>query len=310
MGISGLWTQRAARDYTGATRWGNGYDPVHAVHDNGRGRVIGTKENLYPLGEPSDVVAEGLTSREIDWVCEDYVDGGPIPGEVFRYQDDRPRWDKTTFQFRGETNSAAMGEQPAWGPYFDDDPTDIWPRSGPTGGMQRWLDVSHGENTERQRAIAVPTAGVSGGWLGKVRAALARSEAQDPAQEGFVPTLNTSPVQGQGVKELSNERAVARGTDGPRSSIQSRTAGMVQKVYGQSFGMGGGPGTPDMAPFQQTAGLKRPWVSRTPTLPPEEPHFMNTMEGRVPFSRTVAADPYQGDPEAGPSEALADDWGF
>jgi hypothetical protein len=310
MGISGLWTQRASHDYTGATRWGNGYDPVHAIADNGRGRVIGTRENLRPLGEPSDAVAEGLTSREIDWVCEDFVDSVP-EGETFRYLDERPRWDKTTPVFRDATNSESMGEQPAWGVYYDTDPTDGWPRPGPTGGSQRWLDISHGEATERQHAIAVPTGPVSGGWLSKVRGQPALAEAQDPAQEGFVWSINAALVQGPGLKESANERAVQRGTDAPRSAIQSRTAGMTQKVYAQSFGMGGGSGTPDMAPFQQTAGLKRPWLTRVATVPPDEAHFMNTMEGRLPFQRTVAADPYQGDAEAGPSDVpVSDDWGF
>ena len=44
-------------------------------------------------------------------------------------------------------------------------------------------------------------------------------------------------------------------------------------------------------------GLKRPFVMRSPGLPPMEDHFMNTMEGRTPLQRTVPPDPYQGDPE-------------
>src|SRR5436190_3867613 len=132
MGISGTWAQRARRDYTGATRWGDGYNPIHEVRDRGRGRVIGTKENLYPLGEPSDAVTPELTGREIDWVCEDYTDA-VMPGEHFRYQDEHPRWDTTTPQFRDSTNSPAMGEQPPWGVTYNDDPYGVWPLPGPTG---------------------------------------------------------------------------------------------------------------------------------------------------------------------------------
>jgi hypothetical protein len=251
---------------------------------------------------------DGSTAREIDWVCEDYV-GVPIEGEVFRYQDERPDWGKVTPQFRDESNSPAMGEQPAWGVYYDSDPTDIWPLPGPTGGTQQWLDVSHGENVERQHAIAVPTRGVSGGWLGKVRGAAALPEAQDPSQEGFVWSINSAAVQGPGLKELVNDRAVQRGTDTPRSGIQSRVAGMATKVYALSYGMGGGPGTPDMQPFQQTAGLKRPWLTRTASLPRAEQHFMNTMEGRSAIARQMSPDPYQGDPEVGPTDT-AQDWGY
>ncbi len=309
MGVSGTWQQRAAHDYTGATRWGDGYNPIHGVRDNGRGRVVGAHQTLLPLGEPSDSVAEGLTGREIDWVCEDYVDG-TMPGEHFRYQDDLPRWNETTPQFRDVTTSPAMGEQPSWGVYNDSDPSDIWPLPGPTGGTQRWLDNSHGEDVEQQHAVAVPTPFVTGGWLSKQRGADAHTEAaQEPGQDRYQLAINTSPVQGQGVQSLDNQRAVQRGTDTPRTSILSRTAGMAEKAYARSFGMGGGPGTPDMQPFQQSAGLKRPWLTRVAALPPAEEHFMNTMEARVPIQRYTTPDPYQGDPEVGPGDAGVD-WGY
>src|SRR6266487_2982335 len=264
MGVSGTWQQRAAHDYTGATRWGDGYNPIHGVRDNGRGRVVGAHQTLLPLGEPSDSVAEGLTGREIDWVCEDYVDG-TMPGEHFRYQDDLPRWHETTPQFRDVTTS---------------------------------------------HAVAVPTPFVTGGWLSKQRGADAHTEAaQEPGQDRYQLAINTSPVQGQGVQSLDNQRAVQRGTDTPRTSILSRTAGMAEKAYARSFGMGGGPGTPDMQPFQQSAGLKRPWLTRVAALPPAEEHFMNTMEARVPIQRYTTPDPYQGDPEVGPGDAGVD-WGY
>jgi hypothetical protein len=312
MAVSGTWQQRARHDYTGATRWGDGYNPIHAVRDNGRGRVVGARETLLPLGEPSDAVNDQLTGREIDWVCEDYVEGG-IPGEHFSYQDDYPRWDQVTPEFRDRSTSPAMGEQPSWGVYHDSDPSDIWPLPGPTGGMQSWLDNSHGEVEEQRRAIAVPTPFVSGGWLAKQRGAVAVPEStQEPAQDRFWWTINTGGVQGPGVRSLDNDRAVARGTDAPRTSILSRTAGMMEKAYGRSFGMGGGPGTPDMQPFQQSAGLKRPFLTRTAGLPPEEDHFFNTMEGRVPIQRYTTPDPYQGDPEVGADDAPAatGEWGY
>lgn len=312
MGVSGLWTQRAAHDYTGATRWGNGYDPIHGVRDNGRGRVVGAKETLLPLGEPSDVVSPGLTARDIDFVCEDYVESA-APGEVFRYQEDLPRWDTTTPAFRDATNSPAMGEQPSWGVYYDDDSTGEFPRPGPTGGTQHSLDISHGEDIEQQHAIAVPTAPVAGGWLNKARGQLALPESQEAGQgaDQFVWTINNATVQGPGLKELVNDRAVQRGTDQARSPVTSRTAGMRYREYARSFEMGGGAGAPDMYPYQLTAGLKRPWMYRVASVPPAEEHFMNTMEGRIPYQRATSADPYQGDPEVGGVElATSGDWGY
>ena len=309
MGVSGTWLQRASHDYTGATKWGDGYNPIHGVRDNGRGRVIGTRENLLPLGEPSDVVNESITSRDIDFIVEDYVEY-TMPGEYYRYQEDFPRWNQTTPQFRDATNNTAMGEQPPWGVYFDTNPIDGFPLAGPTGGMQRWLDVNHGEVEEQNTPIAVPTAPVTGGWKSKQRGANAVAESQEVKQEGFQWTLNNASVQGQGLLSLSNERAVARGTDTPRSSIVSRTAGMAEKDYAKSFGMGGGAGTPDMYPFQQTAGLKRPWLTRVTATPPAEDHFMNTMEGRSPLFRVMPQDPYQGDYEAGDGDTGSGEWGY
>lgn len=310
MGISGTWVQRAAHDYTGATKWGNGVNPIHGVRDNGRGRVIGVRENLLPLGEPSDVVQEALTARDIDYVCEDYADV-PYPGEVFRYQEEMPRFDTSTPQFRDAVNSPAMGEHVPWGVYFDSDPTGLHPLPGPTGGMLTALDVDHGEIVEQQRAIAVPTSPVSGGWLSKVRAKVAQPESQEATQEGFVWTLNNASVQGPGLRELANDRAVLRGTDAPRSGILSRTAGMVEKTYAKSFGMGGGAGTPDMQPFQQTAGLKRPFLTRKAATPPMELHTWGGIESRSPLTRTTPADPYQGDPEvAGGAVVDTADWGY
>jgi hypothetical protein len=310
VGITGSWTQAARRDYTGAAKWGDGYHPIHGVRDPGRGRVVGTKTNLYPLGEPSDAVAAELTGREIDWIVEDYVIDA-LPAEHYRYQDEQPRWDSTTPSFRDATvGNPAMGEWTSWGVYNNDDPSDIWPRPGPTGGMT--LDTPHGEQVEQQRAIAVPTMPVTGGWLGKVRGAQALPESQEAGQPGLVWTINNATVQGPGLKELVNDRALARGTDTPRTSVLSRVAGMVEKRYGLSFGMGGGPGTPDMQPFQQSPGLKRPFFTRRPGLPPDEPHMFASMESRMPLQRATPADPWQGEPEVGPGTdaPVYGDWGY
>jgi len=316
MAISGTWAERYAnaQSYTGATRWGTGVNPVHALRDN-PGRVTGVKENLYPLGDASDAVADTILNAD-DFTGTDWDGEEPYPDEVFRYQDTRPRWDEVTPQFRGESNSAAMGEQPAWGVYYDDDVTGEFPQPGPTGGTQEWTDISHGEDTERQHAIAVPTRGLQGGWRNKARssAALAAQNTTqavgDPAAQWAV---NTGQVQGQGLQSLDNSRALARGTDSPRSPIRSRTAAMRAYSPATSSGMGGGPGTPDMYPFQLTAGLKRPFTARSPGLPPEEEHYWNEMEGRYPLQRTVPPDPYQGDPEVtgdtGGAAAIADEGG-
>lgn len=316
MAISGSWAARSAgaQAYSGALRWGTGVNPVHALRDN-PGRVTGPKTTLYPLGDasdaPPDTILAGDYFVDADWDHQD-----PYPGEDFRYQDTEPRWGDATETFRGDTDSEVMGEWISWGVYNDPNPVDGFPLAGPTGGMDTALDVSHGEDQERQHAIAAPTRGVSGGWLNKARGAVPQNEAQTVGDPTAAWAVNTGQVQGPGLQTLDNTDvtgAAARGTDAAREQIRSRTAGMVVRQFPRSFQMGGGPGVADMFPRQQTPGLKRPFVPRHPGLPPDEQHFMNTMEGRQPIQRTVPPDPYQGDPEtagATPGTAGIYDYGI
>lgn len=300
MAISGSWAERYAnaQSYTGALRWGTGVNPIHSVRDN-PGRVTGIKENLYPLGDASDAPPDVLIDGEF-YVGSEYDGEQPYPDEDFRYQDDEPRWGTPTQDFRGATlGNPVMGEWDEWGGPTITDDTRV-----EVGGMD------HGEAEERQHAIAVPTGGVSGGWVNKARGAIAMAEYQDPGDPGYQLAITTSGVQGEGVKSLVNDRAVGRGTDSARTPIQSRTAGMVMRSFAKSFGMGGGSGTADMQPYQQTAGLKRPFVSRHPGLPPMEDHYWNEMEQRTPIQRTPPPDPYQGAQEAADDNGdIADEGG-
>jgi len=309
MGITGSWVAASApRSYAAATKQGTGYNPIHEIRDGGRGR----DKDATPPSEVIVSVNPNITSPDIDWLCDDYEDE-TFPGESFRYQESRPRWhDSSTPDFRDDVNSEQMGEQQSWGPHFDSGP-EGFPLGGPTGGSSAWLDVNRGEAAERQHAIAVPTRGVSGGWLNKNRDGLAVSEAQDPGpwQDGYVSAQTTSWAQGQGVRELDNERARERGTDAPRSAILSRTAGMMARVWPSSFGNGGGPGVPDMAPFQQSSDYRRAWRYRRAAPPPPEAHMFNTAEGRIPLTRAIPSDPYQGDTEAGDGSDYTDSgWGY
>lgn len=308
MGITGSWVAAsAARPYASATKQGTGYNPIHEIRDGGRGR----DKDTTPPGDVIVSVNPNITSPDIDWLCDEFQDDA-YPGEAFRYEDSRPRWDETPPDYRDMTNSEEMGETQSWGPHFDSGP-DGFPLPGPTGGTAAWLDVDRGETLENRRAIAVPTPGVSGGWLNKNRNGLAVSEAQDPGDwhDGYRPALDTSWAQGQGVREMSNDRAVARGTDAPRSAIQSRTAGMIARVWPNSFGNGGGSGTADMFPYQQSSDYRRAWRYRRSAPPPPEAHMFNTAEGRIPMSRSIPSDPYQGGAEAGDGSDYADSgWGY
>ena len=90
MAIAGSWNERYAdaQAYTGATRWGTGYNPIHELRDN-PGRVTGIRGNLYPLGTPSDAPPETILNAD-DFVGADWDGEDPYPDEVFRYQDTEP----------------------------------------------------------------------------------------------------------------------------------------------------------------------------------------------------------------------------
>jgi hypothetical protein len=308
MGISGTWAQRATGSYAGASKLGTGVNPIHGIRDSGDSRQTGTVLNLYPQGEPSGAVSEALAD-DIDWVGGAELVADTIPGEYFRYEEERPRWSARPEDYRGATNSPAMGEQPPWGiTYPGRDSAPAHPLAGPTGGSGAYIDQSHGSDIERQTAIAVFGPGVRGGWMAKQHGQVLAAEAQDPADDGYVPAINTSWRQGMGVRSLDNDRAVARGTDRPRASIRSRSVGQYVKRYAMSFGMGGGPTTPDMAPINQTVGLRRPFLLRQAATARPENHAYNSMEGRVPIARTMPADPYPGDPEQGWDVPDGGDW--
>lgn len=275
MAITGSWKTRASvsNEYTGALKWGTGINPIHAQRDP-QHHPTATRE---PLGstQPSGPVPEEIEGP-VQWgYC--YEDSQYYIGEDYRYlEEDHPNWGENEY---GRADRASVNPDfPSWGDY------------GGTPGGEHTRSVSHGSEVENARAIAVPTRGSTGGWLNKARQEMNAAHVSDERQY----VVATSLVQGPGMQMSDNSRAQARGTDAARSGIRSRTAGMKEKDYAKSRGMGGGEGTPDMYPYQQSE-LKRPFFYRSAGVPPGEPHARNGMEGRTPLQRTVPADPYPGE---------------
>lgn len=296
MAITGAWKARQVvpEEYAGALQWGSGVNPVHAVRSGppgAQGRII----SVAGMGaEPSP--EEILGPTQWGYCAEDEQF---YAGEDYRYlRDDHPNWGENGAgrpDRSGEIQEYGLAPQPegwpSWGPHFDDNPVDGFPVGGPTGGgvLREYTD---GLDIERRHAIAVPTGGVSGGWLNKQRGAQLEARTSDPAQY----EVNTSMRQVHQSSE--NTRAVVRHTDETRTAIRARTAGMKTKTYGKSFEMGGGPGTPQMFPYQQDV-LFRPFFYRSAGVPPMEQHTWNEMEGRTPIQRSVPDDPYMGEQAGG-----------
>lgn len=289
MAITGKWkNQRVqAEGYSGAMRWGTGINPIHAQRDPVH-HPLTSRIPLRPPVQDNYVPEEIIGPSQWGYHAEDmYI------GEDYEYlREDHPNWgdsiqgrpDRTGAIFEAGLMPQSEG-WPSWGPHGNNDGDFPLP-SGPGGGVVR----SHSSqlDLERQRAIAVPTPGVSGGWKNK----LAGDElgSQTSSQKQY--EIRTSMAQRH--NKMLNERASRRGTDEPRSSIASRIVGPKIREFGKSLAMGGGPGTPDMRPRSQEI-MYRPFYFRSAGVPPTEQHFMNTMEQRTPYQRQVPPDPYQGD---------------
>lgn len=288
MAIAGSWLSGAVTpsQYAGATRWGTGINPIHAIRDQGPGRG-GTREPLGSTG-PSDAVDTSLTDPAL--YGYEGEDTQFYAGEDYRYlADDHPNWDQGTVG-RADRNGVIMIEGvqpdptgfPSWGPHWDDNPVDGFPVAGPPGGAEL-RSQAEGTDLENLRAIAVPTQGYTGGWLNKAHGEVSSQVDSDPAQL----LITTSEVQLHQVRV--NSSAVARGTDDPRASIATRLTGQKVRSFAKSSGMGGGPGTPDMAPVTQNLPY-RPWFFRSAAVPPKPDTYYGTMTGFAPIERIPPVD--------------------
>jgi hypothetical protein len=298
MGVTGTWQQRSAQPYARGV-WGLGYNPVHEIRDSGRGRAVQSKLNLLPLGEPAAPISETLTSRDLDWLSEDYV-VDPAQSEDLGYLDQRPDWGSDPSVYRTDLQMAGG----VWLPPDADD----YPLRGTA-----ILGQGRGETGEARTATNTVIGPVSGSWLGKIRGEVLLTEAAQVAgQPGYQPTINNGEVQGPGRQSYTNDRATGRGTDAARTPIVSPLVGQSLQAWPVSLANGGGPTVPDLRPYQQTAGFQRPWFPRAAATPPAEAHTFGELEGRFPIQRTLPPDPWTGDPE---SQSFAPDevdggWGY
>jgi hypothetical protein len=285
MAVAGSW--RAANltplEYDGATKWGTGVNPIHAIPESfQRG---GTKLPLGSTG-PGDVSPE-IILGPVQWGYQ-AEDAQFYQGEDYRYIEvDTPNWTENTTG-RGDRGGPGLygqevADYPAWGVYNDDDTTGEFPVGGPTGGAALRAE-SHESDIERHRLIAVPTPGVSGGWLNKIHGNVNTPRTSDPSQYEIATGLK------QTSSHLENTRAVARGTDQGRAPIGNRLTGVKVKSYAKDINMGGGPGTPDMLPQQQDEIPKRPFFFRQGAMPPPEEHTWGEITYWTPIQRTVPDD--------------------
>jgi hypothetical protein len=289
VGIAGTWKAGAVTpsEYTGATRWGTGINPIHAVRD-GTGRPTAIKEPLVAGDPQTDMVPEDVIGPAMWGYSAE--DAALYAGEDYRYLiEDHPNWGDNEAG-RADRDGDIMTEGiypepegwPPWGPAERDNPASDFPLSGPPGGA----DVraySDGSEVENNRAINVPTPGWRGGWRNKAHGLVEEAEGSNQSQYEITTSMT------QLHQTRVNTAATARGTDDPRAPIETRLTGMKIKDYAKSAGMGGGPATPDMKPVTQNLPY-RPWFYRTAAVPPPPDTTYGTMTQFDPIERTVPVD--------------------
>ena len=288
MAYSGAW--RAANvtplEYDGASRWGTGVNPVHAIPEGiPRGGI------KLPLGStgPGEIAPEAILGP-VAWGYQ-AEDAQYYAGEDYRYlRDDHPNWDEPTVgrpDRDGQIMDTGAYPQPegwpSWGPSNLDGTSDDFPLTGPPGGagVRSFSDEAE---VERGHLIAVPTPGYTGGWVSKLHGPVNTARTSDPAQYEIATGLRQTSSQ------LDNTRAVARATDAPREPVANRLTGVKVRDWPKSLGMGGGPGTPDLFPQQQDGIPKRPFFYRAGAMPPAEAHTWNEITYFEPVARTVPDD--------------------
>jgi hypothetical protein len=265
--IAGSWSasNAGANTYTGATRWGTGYNPVHEQSWEGpplrtAGRLDGPNQPTPQLGTVPESYEDpdlyGYTMEDI--TAPSYAETTPPYGT-----------DVTVLREHA-------GNLPDWG-VIPTDPERTQFQQDPELSSPFW------NGTALQ---SFPTETVSEGWLNKTSGAVENAHTSDPSQyERQTSMQQVNPAPGR-----NNDLAVQRGTDSPRFNIMTRLTGKKIKPWST------GERLQDMFPFQQDT-LLRPFWYRTAGTDNPDKLAPNEMYVSDPIQREVPPDPYLGPDE-------------
>lgn len=191
------WREQLAQSYTGPTKWGTGINRVHALADDGTGRVIAPDEAPYGLPASSPLLgsAYGYTSEDL-----------AATGDM-GFTAEHPGW--------GQSAKRGQSDLPSWGH-----------RKGPPSGTGLRA-LKRGMSEKETEAQVLPSESVSEGWTNKTHGSVLNSVVSDPSQY----ERQTSMQQRDAVRV--NSAATIRGTDVAREDIGSRIVGMKVKNYSE-----------------------------------------------------------------------------
>jgi hypothetical protein len=289
--VKGLWAMRNTVIGPATNVWGTGINPVHYIYGEGppirQGGRTGATSGIAP-GVPGQTLAPITPAAEGG---EQYYGGPPDYGYT---AEDLAGLDMfANPQMAVEGIPFIQDGWPAWYPSVADaggrataDEREVYPVGSPGLSASTVRGVRHGPRDEDSEVSnETPMTDVAVGWTNKNRGSLADSKPSDVAQY----ERQTSMQQRYAVR--NNALSVMRGTDEPRTEIQSRTAGQKLKTYS-----GQEPGSPrayDMFPFQADQ-VNRPFRYRVASTGYQEWLEANETYEIEPIRRTPPADPSMG----------------
>lgn len=264
---TGTWRNTHAVPYVGATNWGTGINPVHAIRDGYPLRHERTKLNY----ETPDLGAGDSTDPMVDDVYWPELESDVDPRETSHSPANDLRDHPNLDEVRG--NNPVW---PSWGGSRKTRPAGNFIRSLLHGAFQQY------------HVNQIPNETVSEGWLNKPKGEPADALPSDDKQL----IIQTSMVQRNKVRAGSQRTGSQSDFDAP---IGSRIVGQKVKQYSDSHDRQW-----DMFPFQQD-DIIRPFLSREAGVGYREWHAPNEYWSSDPIQRSPAPDPYQG--QVSPSES-------
>lgn len=277
--------------YSNATKWGTGINSVHAINDNPPRNSGNIKAKLSPA-EKAMLNSPGLIEYAAPWGYnqEDLsINGLGYFQEGFT-QDSWPSWDETTQTTRdriSNSESHPLGES----------------REDYNALRAQWGGAYSGDVPPRDGSNQLPYETVSEGWVNKPASGMNKGMvANAKPADGSQVFVQTSMVQRY--KSLNNDRALQRGTDEPRTTIQSRVVPMKEKDYSDSQNR-----RYDMFP-RQIDQILRPFKYRTFGTGPQGYMVPNNQYIIDAIQRTPPADPSSGVTDQSLSESESQGWGY
>jgi hypothetical protein len=252
--------RRVAQPYSGAQVWGTGINDIHQYYGSPPVRL---NDSEYPQTPPSESRPQA-TDIYYNW---EYGEPASNGARYVTY-DDRPGYDVSPQD--SPVRRSVLGHPPV----------------NATGAAKQRFRRAKGGAHRLMQVLqpTLPSETVSEGWTNKTRGALANSKPSDPSQYEMQTSMT------QRYKVRGNQASVARATDEPRATIQSRVAGQKVKNWSQ------GERNYDMLPKAQD-DMPRPFYYRTAGT--GDPAMMNPNEmyNIDPIQRTVPPDPSLGNPD-------------